>query len=104
MKKLENKQVIEKLKEISGWQTDSALKKIEKNFLFSNFTDTVCFLNRIAEMAEEMNHHPDLHLTDYKHLKVVLSTHSAGGLTQHDFKLAFQIEEVAREAQTHFGD
>lgn len=104
MKKLDENQISVDLKKIPGWKADEAFQKIEKKFQFSNFTDAVCLLNRIAEIAEEINHHPDLHLVDYKYLKIVLSTHSAGGLTQLDFQLAAQIEEVARESQAHSGD
>lgn len=98
MKKITADECAKKVKSLPGWQLDGIDAKIEKDFQFSNFTDAVCFLNRVAELAEESNHHPDLHLTNYKHLKVVLSTHSAGGLTQLDFKMAAQIEEVFREA------
>ena len=79
MKKLTLEEIPQKLKALSGWQTDEAGAKIQKKFQFQDFTDAVCFLNQIAEMAEEANHHPDLHLTNYKNLEVVLSTHSAGG-------------------------
>jgi len=98
MKKLNAEEVKAKMKSLPGWLSDENCAVIEKEFQFSNFTDAVCFLNRIAEFAEEFNHHPDLHLTNYKKLKVVLTTHSAGGLTQLDFKMAAQIEEVYREA------
>jgi 4a-hydroxytetrahydrobiopterin dehydratase len=47
---------------------------------------------RIAPLAEGMDHHPDLHLTRYKRLRVDLSTHSAGGLTALDFTLARNID------------
>lgn len=98
MKKLTEEEIGRKIKALPGWFCDEAKLKIEKDFQFSNFTDAVCFFNRISELAEEFNHHPDLHLTKYKNLKVVLSTHSAGGLTQLDFKMATQIEEVFHEA------
>lgn len=98
MKRLTEEEAAKKMKTLPGWSVIESGQKIEKKYSFSNFTDAVCFLNRIAEFAEELNHHPDLHLTDYKNLRVVLSTHSAGGLTQLDFKMAAQIEEVFREA------
>jgi len=97
MKRLTAEEAVKKLKNLPGWNRDESGQKIERNYQFSNFTDAVCFLNRVAELAEELNHHPDLHLTDYKNLKIIFSTHSAGGLTQLDFKLAAQIEEVKNE-------
>jgi 4a-hydroxytetrahydrobiopterin dehydratase len=98
MKLLAKSEIEKRVKSLSGWQCTEAGTTLEKNFTFSNFTDAVCFLNRIAEFAEEENHHPDLHLTDYKRLKVVLSTHSAGGLTQKDFVLAEKIEAAQNGA------
>lgn len=98
MKKLTPEEIKEKLKRLSGWKLDGAETTLEKNFGFTNFSDAVCFLNQIAEIAEEENHHPDLHLTNYKNLKVVLSTHSADGLTSKDFSLAEKIEGALRGA------
>ena len=82
------------LKDLKGWKLMSEGKSIQRDFSFENFTDAVCFLNQVAEMAEEANHHPDLHLTSYKNLRIVLSTHSDGGVTKKDFILAAKIEEV----------
>lgn len=93
-KLLELTEIQSKLKALKGWALNPEGKSIQKDFKFENFTDAVCFLNQVAEIAEEENHHPDLHLTNYKNLKVVLSTHSDGGVTKKDFILAAKIEEV----------
>ena len=98
MKNLAGEEIKKKLTELKGWCLDEKKSAIGKDFKFEDFTSTVCFLNRVAEIAELENHHPDLHLTNYRNLKIVLSTQSAGGLTRKDFKLATQIEEVFREA------
>ena len=96
MKLLEAHEIKEKLKGLQGWELNEKKDMLHKNFQFQNFTSAVCFLNRAAELAELEDHHPDLHLTNYRNLKVVLSTHSAGGLTKKDFLLAAQIEEAHR--------
>ncbi len=98
MRNLTSEEIKKKLAELKGWCLDEKKSAIGKSFKFEDFTSTVCFFNRVAEIAELENHHPDLHLTNYRNLKIVLSTHSAGGLTRKDFKLATQIEEVFREA------
>ncbi len=51
-------------------------------------------MNRVAEAAEAANHHPDILLHGYKHVRIELSTHSAGGLTEADFALAQQLDAV----------
>ncbi|MGH2851759.1 MAG: 4a-hydroxytetrahydrobiopterin dehydratase [Solirubrobacteraceae bacterium] len=57
----------------------------------ANFLDAIGLVNRIAEVAERANHHPDLLVHSYKQLRITLSTHSAGGLTDNDFALAAEI-------------
>ncbi len=98
MKLLSESEVKKQLADLKNWIWNRERVCIEKNFQFSSFTDAIIFLNKIAELAEELDHHPDLHLTKYRNLKVVLSTHSAGGLTQRDFKMAAHIEESYGEA------
>ncbi|CAM9546391.1 unnamed protein product [Phaeothamnion confervicola] len=52
------------------------------------------FLNKVAAVAEREGHHPDVHLTEYRNVKVVLWTHSMNGLTQNDFTLACLIDAL----------
>ncbi len=92
MKVLNTDEIQKHLKKLSGWSVDSSGARIEKKYVFENFTDAVCFLNQIAEIAEEENHHPDLHLTNYKHLLVAVTTHAESGLTKKDFILAEKID------------
>ena len=56
----------------------------------------VRLINKIARMAEKMDHHPDLHLTHYKRLKIVLTTHEKGGVTGRDVRLATKISDAIR--------
>jgi 4a-hydroxytetrahydrobiopterin dehydratase len=51
-------------------------------------------LNKIAEIAESEQHHPDLHLTGYRHVRVELTTHAIGGLSENDFILAAKIDAI----------
>jgi 4a-hydroxytetrahydrobiopterin dehydratase len=52
------------------------------------------FLQKVADLAEAEEHHPDLHLTGYKHVAVVLSTHAIGGLSANDFIVAAKIDTL----------
>jgi 4a-hydroxytetrahydrobiopterin dehydratase len=59
------------------------------------FSGAIAFVNGVAALAEQANHHPDILIHDYKHVRLTLSTHSAGGLTEHDFALARAIDALA---------
>ena len=66
---------------------------LAKTFKYKGFMPGVALVNRIAEVAEQEGHHPDLELT-YGSLTVRLRTHAAGGLTRNDFVLAAKIDEI----------
>lgn len=68
-------------------------KSIERKFRFDGFHGAVDFLNRVAELAEEQDHHPDLHIY-YNKAHVELSTHKLGGLSRNDFILAAKIDRL----------
>jgi 4a-hydroxytetrahydrobiopterin dehydratase len=69
-------------------------KTLRKEFTFKDFAEALAFVNRVAGMAEEQNHHPDLLLYNYKHVRVTLSTHSEGKVTEADYKLAELIDKA----------
>ncbi len=74
-----------------GWQRDGTA--IRRQFKFDDFRGSIDFVNRITPVAEEMNHHPDLEIS-WNTVTVSLSTHSQGGLTESDFELAGEIDEL----------
>ncbi len=67
---------------------------LEKEFKFKNFLEALAFTNRVGELAESQNHHPDIYLAWGK-VKITLWTHKIDGLTESDFVLAAKIEEFA---------
>ncbi|MFO7974693.1 MAG: 4a-hydroxytetrahydrobiopterin dehydratase [Candidatus Hydrogenedentota bacterium] len=75
----------------SGWELMED-HHIEKEFRFDGYQPAVDFTNKVANLAKEENHHPDI-LLSYGKVKVTLWTHKAGGLTENDFVLAAKIEE-----------
>src|SRR5665213_2646918 len=87
-------QINEMLTGVPGWQYDIGKITIEKNFVRKNFLDAAGFIQQIAEVAEQHDHHPDILLWGYKNVRVMLSTHSAGGITQNDFDMAHAIEKL----------
>ena len=68
-------------------------KKLRREFRFRNFVSAMEFVNRVAEVAEQEGHHPDIHLF-YNKLTLELWTHAAHGLTENDFILAAKIDEL----------
>src|SRR2546423_8686160 len=82
----------ERMKKIPEWELEK--KHIERSFEFDDFSDAIDFVNAIAEVADEEEHHPDIDIR-YNKVRLVLSTHSKGGLTELDFGLAERIDTLA---------
>jgi 4a-hydroxytetrahydrobiopterin dehydratase len=70
-------------------------KKIYKEFPFENFMRGMEFANKVAAIAEEENHHPDM-CVHYPKVDITLSTHNIGGLSENDFILAAKIEKLLK--------
>jgi 4a-hydroxytetrahydrobiopterin dehydratase len=87
-------EVRDQLTQLDGWQVAEDGLSIYKSWNCKNFVKSLAFANRIGDVAEAEQHHPDLHLTGYRHLKVVLTTHAIGGLSINDFILAAKIDQV----------
>ncbi|HUF63470.1 MAG TPA: 4a-hydroxytetrahydrobiopterin dehydratase [Verrucomicrobiales bacterium] len=86
--KLSEEEVARLLGEVPGWtRKDEAITRTVE---FPAFLDGIGFVSRVAEEAERMNHHPDIDIR-WRRVRLVLSTHSAGGLTALDFDLARRI-------------
>ena len=81
------------LLQIKEWNLDSEGKSIHRAFRFKTFRDAQCWLNRVADLAEEEGHHPDV-TWNYNRIKIELSTHSIGGLSENDFILAAKIDSL----------
>ncbi|HEY8172713.1 MAG TPA: 4a-hydroxytetrahydrobiopterin dehydratase [Dehalococcoidia bacterium] len=89
---LSKREVEDRLQSATGWKRDD--DEIEKKFEFADFGAAMAFVNRVAEAAEAADHHPDISIK-YNKVKMSLSTHSEGGVTEKDFNLAAQIDAAA---------
>jgi 4a-hydroxytetrahydrobiopterin dehydratase len=87
------------LKSLPGWTLTDDGQKIVCKWTVKNFLAGMDFLNKVAQLAEKEGHHPDVHLTGYKHVKIELSTHAIGGLSENDFILAAKIGEIPVETK-----
>ena len=66
---------------------------ITKDFKFNNFVQALAFVNKVGLLAEEHDHHPDILIHSYKHVKIVLTTHSENKVTNKDYDLAKRIDK-----------
>ena len=97
--KLPDAEIAQKLSALKGWpRSERGWQRegntIVKEFVLGGFTEATQFIAKIAPIADAMDHHPDVQLYRYKRVKIVLTTHSAGGITQNDFDLAARIDAL----------
>jgi 4a-hydroxytetrahydrobiopterin dehydratase len=93
--KLSDQQRDDALERLSDWQAQG--EAIARTFHLRDFARAIDFVNAVAEMAEDANHHPDIDIR-YNKVTITLTTHSAGGLTRNDIELAAGIEAIAGAA------
>jgi 4a-hydroxytetrahydrobiopterin dehydratase len=79
---------------LAGSQWTRAGDAIVREHKLADFPAAIAFVNRVAEVAERANHHPDILVHGWNRVRLELSTHSQGGLTEADFALAAEIDEL----------
>lgn len=79
------------MEQLEGWNIAEDFKIIFKEYKFKDFIGATNFVNKIAEIAEEEGHHPDIHIY-YNKVVLELTTHAIGGLSENDFILAAKID------------
>ena len=91
---MEGEQVKLMLNAVPGWKkSDGDVDKIEKVFKFKNFSEAMVFVNKVAEIAEDEGHHPDIFI-QWNKVTLTLWTHAIKGLYENDFILAAKIDEL----------
>jgi 4a-hydroxytetrahydrobiopterin dehydratase len=90
----------DQLKKLSGWRITDDGQRIRKEWVVKNFMAGIHFFNEVARLAEEEQHHPDLHLAGYRNVAIELWTHAIGGLSENDFILAAKIEQLPIKLKT----
>lgn len=88
---LSDNQAKELLKKVPNW--DFKGKKIERSFDFTDFKEAMQFVNKVADVAEEQGHHPDIYV-HYNKVNLELWTHSMDGLSENDFVMAAKINDI----------
>lgn len=87
---LSEDQVRQRLAQLRGWERSGG--EIRKVYPFASFAEGMAFANRVAALADVLDHHPDM-LIQYRQVTLTLTSHDAGGLTERDFRLARRIDE-----------
>ena len=82
------------LGQLNDWELDESGKEISRSFTFKNYYQAIAFVNALAWIAHQEDHHPDLHVA-YNRVQVRFSTHSIGGLSQNDFICAAKIDALS---------
>jgi len=80
----------------SGWSREG--ETLTKTFRRKGWKDAIAFVDRIAKAADELNHHPDIHIEGYRNVRIVTTTHATKKLSDADVALARRIDEVAPSA------
>jgi 4a-hydroxytetrahydrobiopterin dehydratase len=89
---LSDDEIDARLADLDGWTREG--DAIKRQLKFEDFQASVDFVNRITPVAEDMSHHPDISIS-WNTVDLSLSTHSEGGITENDFELATQIDQLA---------
>jgi 4a-hydroxytetrahydrobiopterin dehydratase len=76
----------------STWRREG--QEIVRDWQFKDFGEAMAFVNRVAETAEEANHHPDILVHGWNKVRLSLTNHSAGGLTEADFEMAQKLDQL----------
>ncbi|MAT58143.1 MAG: 4a-hydroxytetrahydrobiopterin dehydratase [Ignavibacteriae bacterium] len=92
MSLLSNDDIKNKLDGINNWDYES--NSIKKEFELKDFSDALSFVVKVGIQAEKLDHHPDILIHSWNKVKINISTHSKGGVTENDFSLAKLIDEI----------
>ena len=96
MPRLTRAQIEAALQDLPGWNPtgeDLGKPEIRKQFQFADFIEAMTFVNEVAQLAEEVNHHPDIDIR-YNHVLLSLWSHDQNGVTDRDIRLAREIEKI----------
>jgi len=82
------------LQAVPNWKPTSDGKRIRREWRVKDFATALDFFNRVGQIAETEDHHPDLHLVGYRNVAIELWTHAIDGLSENDFILAAKIDKL----------
>ena len=92
MPPLAYEKVRELIKEVPDWELEEG--KVVRRFKFKDFKGAIDFVNKVAELAEAENHHPNISIYGWNKVKLTFFTHSINGLSENDFRMAAKINQI----------
>lgn len=92
VEKLSGEALMERLEAYEGWSQQGAM--LMKAYEFEDFSEAMDFVNRVADVAEELNHHPDITLQNYNEVLLAVTTHEANGITEQDLTFVDRVEAL----------
>jgi 4a-hydroxytetrahydrobiopterin dehydratase len=81
---------------LGDWKFTHGDSRIRRDWELKDFKSAIAWINAVAEVAEAEQHHPDVHLEGYRRVWIEIFTHSTGGITERDIRLAAKIDEIWR--------
>jgi len=84
------------MQEIPEWEMDEKSIGMKRTWKFKDFKEALTFVNRVGELAESENHHPDISLHNYRKVTITLWTHVIKGLSENDFIMAAKIDQLQK--------
>ena len=94
MSKLTEAEILEKLPEAKGWERHGDM--LVRTWQFPSFRRAIEFVNQVAPLIEKTDHYPDIHVS-FRNVRLEMSTHDVGGLTERDFALISQLNTVSTD-------
>jgi 4a-hydroxytetrahydrobiopterin dehydratase len=91
---LSDAEIEQRIATVGEWHRRHERGSIVRDLELDDFPAAIAFVNRVAELAEQANHHPDILIHGWNRVRLTLSTHSQGGLTEADFGLAARIDRL----------
>jgi 4a-hydroxytetrahydrobiopterin dehydratase len=85
---------------LDGWRLTHDGQRIRRDWRVKDFASGIEFLDRVATLAENEWHHPDLHIEGFRNVWIEISTHAIGGLSENDFILAAKIDQLPVELKS----
>ena len=81
------------LPQVPGWELEEG--KLVRRFKFQNFKEAIAFVNKVADLAEAENHHPNISIFGYRNVKLTFYTHAINGLSENDFIMSAKVNKIA---------
>jgi 4a-hydroxytetrahydrobiopterin dehydratase len=88
------------LPQVPQWSLSDDGTSIRRRLRLADFPPAIDFVNRVAALAEEEQHHPDIRIFGYRNVELELSTHAIGGLSENDFILAARIDQLLQSTSS----